>query len=85
LFTAFESRVVRAFAVTLPVLMALAVVMTANHFVLDVLAGGTLVLATYTIALSVSTGSAGTLGARDLELGRVRPLHATVRRRPSRR
>jgi PAP2 superfamily len=85
LFTAFESRVVRAFAVTLPVLMALAVIMTANHFVLDVLAGGTLVLATYAIALSVSTDRAGTLGARDLELGRVRPLHATVRRRASRR
>jgi hypothetical protein len=85
MFTAFESRVVRAFAVALPALMALAVVVTANHFVLDVAAGGALVLGAYAIALSVSGVPAATLGARDPDFGRARPVHATVRRRPPRR
>jgi membrane-associated phospholipid phosphatase len=44
LYDAFRSRLVRALAVTLPVLMGIAVVVTANHFVVDVVAGGLLVL-----------------------------------------
>jgi membrane-associated phospholipid phosphatase len=43
LYSAFENTAVRAFAVCLPVLMGAAVVVTANHFVIDVIAGGLLV------------------------------------------
>ena len=39
MFHATRRRAVRVFAVVLPVLMAVAVVATANHFVLDVVAG----------------------------------------------
>jgi hypothetical protein len=39
LFVTFASLVVRLFAVLMPVAMALAVVVTANHFVLDVVVG----------------------------------------------
>jgi hypothetical protein len=44
MFRATRRRVVRVLAVTLPVLMATAVVATANHFVLDVVAGAVLSL-----------------------------------------
>jgi membrane-associated phospholipid phosphatase len=38
-------RVVKAFAIVLPIAMATAVVMTANHYILDVVAGGVVALA----------------------------------------
>lgn len=44
LFLAFTHVAVRVFAVAMPVAMALAVVMTANHFVIDVAAGVVVVL-----------------------------------------
>jgi hypothetical protein len=44
MFHATKRRAVRVFAVVLPVLMAVAVVATANHYVLDVVAGCTLSL-----------------------------------------
>lgn len=44
LFLAFAHLVVRAFALLSPIAMALAVVLTANHFVLDVAAGYAVVL-----------------------------------------
>jgi hypothetical protein len=86
LFTAFTSPLVRGFAVTLPVLMAFAVIATANHFVLDVLAAGVLVLAAYAVALVVSGDGTATLDARELAFGRRRPfLHAPLHRRAPRR
>ncbi len=45
LFTATRSLLVRIVAVTTPALMAFAVVATANHYVLDIVAGAALVLA----------------------------------------
>jgi membrane-associated phospholipid phosphatase len=50
LFQAFRTPVTRAVAVTLPILMGAAVIVTANHFVLDVIAGGVLVLGAYVLA-----------------------------------
>jgi membrane-associated phospholipid phosphatase len=44
LFLAFAHFALRVFAILSPVLMALAVVLTANHFVLDVAAGYAVVL-----------------------------------------
>jgi hypothetical protein len=43
----------RAVGFVLPVLMALAVVFTANHYILDVVAGVTLVLVSHAIALAI--------------------------------
>lgn len=43
LYNAFENAYVRVFAVCFPAAMAAAVVLTANHFLLDVVAGGILV------------------------------------------
>ena len=44
LFQSFRHRGIRVFAVAMPIAMALAVVATANHFVIDVLAGTVVVL-----------------------------------------
>jgi hypothetical protein len=54
----------RAFAVAMPVAMALAVVMTANHFVLDVVLGAAIVLGALV--------AAGRWRARTLERGELR-------------
>ena len=54
LFRSFRSLAVRAFAVVSPLAMALAVVVTANHFVIDVAAGAVVVL----IGLTVASGLA---------------------------
>lgn len=51
LFFAFPHLCVRVFAVVMPVAMALAVVMTANHFVIDVVAGIVVVLVGLAVAL----------------------------------
>lgn len=45
LFQAWHHPVIRAFAVLTPIAMALAVVSTANHFVIDVVAGVVVILA----------------------------------------
>ncbi|HSC92806.1 MAG TPA: phosphatase PAP2 family protein [Gaiellaceae bacterium] len=50
LFLTFTTLAVRVFAVVMPAAMGFAVVATANHYVLDVVAGGALVL----LALAVS-------------------------------
>ena len=65
LFLAFTSLWVRAFAVVMPVAMALAVVMTANHFVIDVAAGVVVVLFGLAVALAIE---------------RRRPAASTLRR-----
>jgi hypothetical protein len=55
LLITFSHLAVRVFAVAMPVAMALAVVGSANHYVLDVAGGGILVV----IGLAVSTAIAG--------------------------
>lgn len=50
--TAASSLVLRIIGFTLPVLMAAAVVLTANHYILDVVAGISLVLVAHGIALA---------------------------------
>ena len=46
IFRASRRRAVRAFAVAMPILMVLAVVATANHFILDAVVGTAIVVAT---------------------------------------
>ena len=71
----------RAFAVAMPATMALAVVATANHFVLDVVVGAALVLAALAVARRLA---ARTLGEGEPETRRAeRPGLPTLRRRPS--
>ena len=64
LVLAFSHVAVRVFAVAMPVAMALAVVMTANHFVLDVPAGAIVVLVGLAAALALEArrGATSTLG-----------------------
>jgi membrane-associated phospholipid phosphatase len=50
-FRATHNVVLRAFAVLMPAVMAVAVVATANHFVVDVVAGVAIVLAALALAL----------------------------------
>lgn len=50
LWRATRKPVVRTFAVVMPILMAWAVVLTANHYVIDVIAGGVVALAGLAIA-----------------------------------
>jgi hypothetical protein len=61
LFGTTRRLVVRAFAVAMPALMAFAVMATANHFVLDIVVGGIVVLAALAVAASMQ-GAAATLG-----------------------
>lgn len=65
LVLAFSHVAVRVFAVAMPAAMALAVVMTANHFVLDVPAGAIVVLVGLAAALALEARrrAASTLGA----------------------
>jgi membrane-associated phospholipid phosphatase len=63
-FGASRNWLVRAFAVVMPASMAFAVVATANHFVVDVLAGITIVL--------VVLGLARTIERRRIDRGDVR-------------
>lgn len=55
IFAAATTTWLRLVGVTLPVLMALAVVATANHFVVDVVAGVTLALAGHATALALES------------------------------
>jgi hypothetical protein len=86
LFTAFTAIVIRVFAVLMPLAMGLAVVATANHFVVDVLAGGVIVLAALFAAHLVAARSSRTLrrNARDRHDGeRAVRGGAPRRQRPS--
>jgi hypothetical protein len=79
-FTATGRIVVRAFAVAMPLAMGFAVVATANHFVLDVVVGGLLVLVAYVLARKVTA-----LPTRTLAKGDHRPLRPGTRDRAPRR
>jgi PAP2 superfamily len=56
LFRVSRNPAVRAFAVLSPVAMALAVVTTANHFLIDVVAGGIVVLIGWRVASRLERG-----------------------------
>jgi hypothetical protein len=77
LFSTFTVLAVRVFAVLMPAAMGLSVVVTANHYVLDVVVGGLLVL----LALAVAAAIPATLGAPDAPPLRDRP---PSRQRPGR-
>jgi hypothetical protein len=83
LFGTSTRLLVRAFAVASPAAMFAAVVVTANHFVLDVAGGVAAVLVALAVARAVERRCATTLErrGRGAYVGRASP----VRRRPSRR
>jgi PAP2 superfamily len=88
LFTTFTALAVRIFAVVSPLAMTLAVVATANHFVIDVVAGLAVVLVGLTAAVAIQRrGDAATLDPRgpearaDSESGHPSPV---PRRAPGR-
>jgi hypothetical protein len=89
-FRASRAWSLRAFAVAMPVMMVLAVVVTANHFVLDVVAGTTIALVTLLILVRRGRSSAPpTLDrhggrAHDRLAHRSGPTHERVRHRPPR-
>jgi membrane-associated phospholipid phosphatase len=79
-FSATTRLAVRAFAVASPLAMAFAVVVTANHFLVDVVAGAVVVLVGLGVAVLLQRReTAATLVGRDSRPGRTSP------RRPSRR
>jgi len=63
LYEAFTSRVVRAFAVVMPVAMSLAVVLTANHYLVDVVAGVLVVLLALRLTRAAARDVPGILGS----------------------
>jgi hypothetical protein len=91
-FRATESRALRAFAVAMPTLMVLSVVMTANHFVLDVVVGTAIAVGTLAVVDRAGRRAAGpTLDADGPSAdcgsasGSGASAHRAVRRRPPRR
>lgn len=83
LLVTFTSLAVRVFAVVMPLAMALAVVVTANHFVIDVLAGWLVVLVGLGVALALerrggrpSAQMASTLSASGLGVRARQGRHA---------
>jgi membrane-associated phospholipid phosphatase len=77
LFRSTRNVALRAFAIAMPVAMAFAVVATANHYVLDVLAGALAV----SVALLVVTGIERR--RRPSTVGTDAPPEHAVPRRPS--
>jgi PAP2 superfamily len=88
-FRASRSWALRAFAIAMPMAMLLAVVVTANHFVLDVVAGTAIALATLLILVRRGRPSAPPTLDRHAGRGHDRlarrsgPTHERVRHRPS--
>lgn len=64
LFQAVRHPAVRAVAVAMPILMAFAVVATANHYMIDVLAGAMVALAGLAVARRLGDDPLRTLGIR---------------------
>jgi hypothetical protein len=92
IFRASKRRTVRAFAIAMPTLMILAIVATANHFVLDAVVGTAIVVATVLVLDHIERRRARPTLDRDGPGDRTRAadcLHAgravAVRRRPPRR
>ena len=86
LFGTSNRIAVRAFAVLSPIAMGFAVVATANHFVIDVVAGAAVVLAGLAVAHLIASNSTATLepraGQRTDHVSRHRPGRHTAHRRP---
>lgn len=61
LYEAFRSRLVRVFAAAMPLAMAFAVVVTANHYVVDVVVGVMVVLAAHLLVRTAARRGPGTL------------------------
>jgi hypothetical protein len=94
LLLTFAHVAIRAFAVVSPAAMTFAVVATANHYVLDVVAGIVVVLVGLAVAIAIERRGerAATLGGRgsearvEPERGRAGPVHRRApRRKPARR
>lgn len=85
----FRNPAVRAFAVLSPLAMTLAVVATANHFVLDVAAGAVVVLVSLAVSLALESRHGATLEASASkpahDVPRVRRARPPVPRRARRR
>jgi len=83
LFTATRNWAVRAFAVAMPLAMGFATIATANHFLVDVLAGAAIVAACFFVVARLETTMAldGRLAATDGE----HDARTAVPRRPPRR
>jgi hypothetical protein len=80
-FRASRHWALRAFAIGMPIAMAFAVVATANHFVIDVVVGVTLVLLAFGLQrVSLAPGSAGVRG----NYGPARAVHTVPRARMAR-
>lgn len=64
LWSAFPRRAVRVFALLTPAAMGVAVVATANHYLVDVVAGGLVALAGYVVARGLANGDMPALALR---------------------
>jgi membrane-associated phospholipid phosphatase len=78
LIRAFRRPVISAFAIVMPTAMALAVVVTANHYVADVIVGGAVAGASLVLAPRVSA-LAGRLALPRLRPSPRRPVHERAR------
>jgi membrane-associated phospholipid phosphatase len=85
LFRSFRHLAVRVFALSMPVAMGLAVVVTGNHFVLDVVGGAAVVAAGLVAALEIERRTMPTLGVNVAVAERPRSQALSVRRRAPRR
>jgi hypothetical protein len=91
-FSVASQFVLRAFAVGMPAAMGFSVIATGNHFVLDVVAGGAIVLVGLVVARHVAQHRERTLGRSDTSVPRRRaappeapcslPRRAPGRQRP---
>ena len=83
LLLTFSHLAVRVFAVVMPVAMALAVVGSANHFVLDVVGGGVFVTIGLVVATAVAAGSAPLATGRDDPIMRASSRRSNSRAAPT--
>jgi hypothetical protein len=89
LFGVTSRLVVRLFAIGMPAAMAFSVVATANHFVLDIVVGGIVVLLGLAVARRLQACRVRTLGVREAAVTRSRAAGSEAprslpRRAPSR-
>ena len=86
LFQSYRRIAIRIFAVVMPAAMALAIIVTANHYVLDVVGGAAVVLAGLVAATEIARRASPTLmedvAVTDEPRGRTR---SSVRRRAPKR
>jgi hypothetical protein len=74
LFRESRSRLMRVFAVVLPCVMLLSIVLTANHYILDAVAGAAVALFGLAVAQAVAVGvSRARFADLPAGLGQARP------------